>query len=66
MWLGYRPITNEGRLVMTFGSGICLAAGVIALIADGAWPWTELAFCVAIPAVIVVNAIAFYKMDDGF
>jgi hypothetical protein len=66
MWVGYRPITEEGRLVVWTGSGVCAFAGVIVLLTDGASPWTEIAFAVAIPVVIAVNAIALFKMDDGF
>ena len=66
MWIGFKPISEEGRLVYAIGTGVCLIAGVVALLTDGASPWIELAFGVAIPTVIAVNAIAFYKMDQGF
>ena len=66
IWIGYKPITSEGHLIVGIGSGACLIAGLVALLTNGASPWTELAFAVAIPAVIVVNSIAFYKMDQGY
>jgi hypothetical protein len=66
MWIGYRPITQEGRLLISIGSGLCLIAGISAFLTDGASPWTELAFTVAVSAVIVVTAIAFHKMEERF
>jgi hypothetical protein len=65
-WIGYRPITREGRLLTAVAGFTSLAAGVIAFLTNGAWPWTEPAFAVAIPAVIGLNAIAFFKMEDRF
>jgi hypothetical protein len=66
MWIGYRPITDEGRTLVSIGAGVSLIAGVVALLTEGASPWTELGFILAIPAVIAVNAIAFFKMEDRF
>ena len=66
MWIGYKPITEEGRLIISTASGVFLLAAIVAILADGVSPWTELAFAVAISIVIAVTVIALYKMDDGF
>ena len=51
---------------MRIGAGCALAAGLVGLLTDGASPWTELAFGIAIPAVIAVNLIALFKMEEDF
>jgi hypothetical protein len=66
MWVGYRPITDEGRLLISLASGICLVAGAVAIISNGQSPLTETVFALAIVMVIATNAIAFFKMEDGF
>jgi hypothetical protein len=48
------------------GSGVCSIAGAVAVLTNGASPRTELAFCVAIPSIIAINAIAFFKMENSF
>jgi hypothetical protein len=65
MWIGFKPISYEGRLVQSIASATCLLAGVVALLA-GSLAWIEMTLAVAFVTVIAALALAFFKMDQGF
>jgi hypothetical protein len=66
LWIGFLPISDEGRLISGGAAGTCLLAGFAALYLDGRSPWTEvlfgIAFLVTIPALVIV----YWKMEDQF
>lgn len=66
MVIGFKPITDEGRLISGAAAGTCLLAGFTALCLDGRSPWIEFMFGVAILVTIPTLAIAYWKMEERF
>jgi hypothetical protein len=66
MWFGYRPITEEGRLLILGMAGVFLLGGFIALYLDAKSPWTELVLAFVFSVGIAGNVIAFWKREDRY